>query len=251
MESTIETKQEQYSKWVDDVVAYLESVAPNIGEGGRACSVMQSRAVLDKDIDVLFLGCNANEDWGYCGVDRERFWTGNKYFYNSEKWKNNDAMLHEPWRVWYRLYYSLKWLGDTTPMDDGNYVFMNAIYFGTKKLNQMNQLPLFKEVRTKCLEYTEKVIQGIFKPKLIICFSVPDCFDVLCSYYGFQDVNTITPNHPNPEYECKKIVKSGFWKGIQIIGIPHPSQRISNDDLGSVANFVLEKYHEVHDNQSE
>ena len=103
MESTIETKQEQYSKWVDDVVAYLKSVAPNIGEGGRACSVMQSRAVLDKDIDVLFLGCNANEDWGYCGVDRERFWTGNKYFYNSEKWKNNDAMLHEPWRVWYRL----------------------------------------------------------------------------------------------------------------------------------------------------
>nr|CDL66859.1 unnamed protein product [uncultured bacterium] len=69
--------------------------------------------------------------------------------------------------------------------------------------------------------------------------------------HSCADISIHSERNPNPEYECKKIVKSGFWKGIQIIGIPHPSQRISNDDLGSVANFVLEKYHEVHDNQSE
>ena len=243
MESTItQNKKEQYSKWVDEVVTFLESVAPNIGEGGRSCSVMQSRPILNKDVDCLFLGCNANEDWGYCGVDRERFWIGNKAFYNDGKWQNNDAMLHDPWKVWYKLYTKFQWLQNTTLMVDGNYVFMNAIYFGTKTLAQMNKLPLIKEARTKCLEYTDKVIHEIFKPKLIICFSVPDCFDVLCSHYGFKDVETIRPNHPNPEYVCTKIVKTGVWNGIPIIGIPHPSQRISNDDLGSVANFILQKY---------
>lgn len=238
-------KKEKYSKWVDEVVNFLETTAPYIGEGGKACSVMQSRAVLDKDIDVVFLGCNANENWGYCGVDRKRFWDGNKVFYNNGKYQNNDAMFHSPWRIWYKPYFALRWLKDTRPMEDGNYIFMNAIYFGTRSIAQMKKLSQFEGVRDHCLSLTDKVIHNIFCPKLIVCFSIPDCFEVLNKHFNFEAVVETTPNHPNPSYHCTKTVKSATWKGVHVIGIPHPSQAISNDDWGAIGNFILQQYNEI------
>lgn len=237
-------KENKYKKWVDKVVKYLEKTGPEIG---TSCSVMQSRAVLDKDIDVVFLGCNANEPNGFCGVDRDRFLKGNKFFYNYKKFQNNDAMFHSPWKVWYKPYNALacKLLNDTTPMEDGNYVFMNAIYFGTRSLNQMNKLPLVKEVKETCLNYTDEVIHDIFCPKLIVCFSIRDCFDVLNRHFGFEDVIETIPSHPNPDFHCTKKVKSATWKGRRVIGIPHPSQAISNDNWGAIGNFILQQYHEV------
>ena len=243
LKTTID-KENKYKKWVDKVVEYLERTAPVIG---KSCSVMQSRAVLNKDIDVVFLGCNANEDYPYEKVDRDRFWNGNKFFYNNEKYHNNDAMFHSPWKVWYKPYNALacKLLNDTTPMEDGNYIFMNAIYFGTRTLNQMNKLPLIKEVKDTCLKYTDEVIHNIFCPKLIVCFSVRDCFDVLNRHFGFDDVIEVIPSHPIPNIHCPKKVKSATWKGRRVIGIPHPSQAISNDNWGAIGNFILQQYHEV------
>lgn len=243
LKTTID-KENKYKKWVDKVAKYLETTGPEIG---TSCSVMQSRAVLDKDIDVVFLGCNANEPWGYCGVDRKRFWDGNSAFYNNDDYRNNHAMFHDPWKVWYIPYNALQWLKDTSPMDDGNYIFMNAIYFGTSDLKQMNNLPLINEAKKKCLSYTDEVIHKIFCPKLIVCFSIPDCFDVLNKQYDFKNIIEIIPNHPNPDYHCTQAVKvkSAEWKGCRVIGIPHPSKAISYDDWGAIGNFILQQYHEA------
>lgn len=239
-------KKEKYVDWVNRVVEFLENTAPYIGEGGRACSVMQSRPVLEKEVDVVFLGCNADEDYGFCGIDYDRFMKGNKYFYNNEYHQNNDAMLYNPWRIWYKPYYALsKALNDSTPMEDGHYVFMNAIYFGTKTLQQMDQLPKFSDVKNICLDFTREVIIEIFKPKLIVCFSVNNCFDVLNTKYGFSNTETTKPHHPYIDYNCSKSVKSATWNGIRVIGIPHPSGRISNDDWGCIGKYILQNYHDV------
>ena len=55
-------KQELYEKWVDKVCQYIESVGPEIN--CTSCA-MQSKPVLDKSPQVVFLGCNAHEPFPY------------------------------------------------------------------------------------------------------------------------------------------------------------------------------------------
>lgn len=245
--NTLNEKEKYYHEWVKRVTLFLEEVGPNLGNGGRSCSVMQSRPVLEKDVDVVFLGCNPDENWGYCGVENERFFNGNKHFYNTDKYHNNNAMLHHPWKIWYKLYNAfasdcLK--NNTSLMIDGNYVYMNAYYFGTKTLKQLDSLPGIEPLKKKCLEYTKEIIQNVFRPKLIVCFSIPNCFDELDKQCHFQDVHSSTPLYPNPDkYTCKHTVKTGIWDEMRIVGIPHPSQAISNDDWGCIGNFILEQIH--------
>lgn len=242
MMNTLNEKEKYYHEWVNRVTSFLEEVGPNLGNGGRSCSVMQSRPVLEKDVDVVFLGCNPNEDWGYCGVDNERFLNGNAPYEVIIKWK-----------VLYKLQGAFLWLNKTIdrwkeepeePLKDGNFVFMNAYYFGTKDLAQLDSLPGIEPLKKKCLEYTEDVIKNVFKPKLIICFSIPDCFDELNKQCDFQSVQSLTPLYPYPDkYTSKQTVKVGMWNDIRVIGIPHPSQAISNDDWGCIGNFILEQMH--------
>lgn len=236
-------REEKYSDWVNRVTQFLEKTGPNLSNGGRCCSVLQSRPVLDKDVDVVFLGCNPQENFGYCGVDRDRFWNGNKYFYNDDKHTNNDAMYH--WKVWGKLYEALKWLKNTQPMEDGHYVFMNAFYFGTRDLSQLEKISHIQEAKEQCIRFTDEVIHEIFRPKLIVCFSVSGCFDVIDKYVKFVDVSASIPEYPNANYHSKKTVKVGYWKGIRVLGIPHPSQQISNDEMGCVGNFLLQNYTEL------
>ena len=44
-----------YQRWVDEVCAFLKTTAPYLGDGGRHCNVFQSKPVLDKQPDILFL----------------------------------------------------------------------------------------------------------------------------------------------------------------------------------------------------
>ena len=104
-------------------LCFLKSTAPYLGEGGRHCSVFQSKPVLNIQPDILFLGYNANEDYGYAGIERKRFWEGNLSFYEE------GARYKDPWKMWYRPY--------TKPMEDGNFAFMNAVYFGSSKIRQL------------------------------------------------------------------------------------------------------------------
>ena len=65
-------KQELYEKWVDKVCQFIESVGPEIN--CTSCA-MQSKPVLDKSPQVVFLGYNAHEPFPYQGANKERFMT--------------------------------------------------------------------------------------------------------------------------------------------------------------------------------
>ena len=78
------------------------------------------------------------------------------------------------WRIWSKPYHALAFADYTKPMEDGNFVFMNAVYFGSKTIKQLEQLPNAKPAIARCLEFTKEVIHDIFKPKAIVCFSVAD-----------------------------------------------------------------------------
>ena len=53
-----ETKEKLYDRWVNEVCDFLKEVGPKLD---RCCSAMQSRPVLDKSPEVVFLGYNAHE----------------------------------------------------------------------------------------------------------------------------------------------------------------------------------------------
>lgn len=227
-------KQLRYQQWVENVCDFLEATAPNLGEGGRCCSVFQSKPVLDKQPNVLFLGYNANEDYGYTAVDRNRFEEGNPSFYEE------GARYRAPWKIWYRLYNAMKFVHYTKPMEEGNFVFMNAVYFGSSKIQQLERIPNIRPAIDKCLEFTKEVITEIFRPKVIVCFSIPDCYDRLNWKFSFDAVISFSPSHiiNNKPYQCKQTIKMGLWEGIPIIGIPHPSGLHNHDDWGVIAHFL-------------
>ena len=222
-------QKQRYAQWVDKVSRFLEETGPTLGNGGRCCSVFQSKPVLEHQPDVLFLGYNAQEDYGYVPLSEERFWEGNPSFYA-------DRMK---WRIWSKPYHALAFADYTKPMEDGNFVFMNAVYFGSKTIKQLEQLPNAKPAIAQCLEFTKEVIHDVFKPKAIVCFSVADGFDALNTSFGFESVISFHPNRILPDgtkLECKWELKLGIWNGIPVIGMPHPSARgISNDDWGTIA----------------
>ena len=223
-----------YQRWVDEVCDFLKTTAPYLGEGGRHCSVFQSKPVLDKQPDVLFLGYNANEDYGYAGIERKRFWEGNPSFYEE------GARYKYPWKVWYRPYNAMKFANYTKPMEDGNFVFMNAVYFGSSKIRQLERIPDIQPAIDKCLEFTREVVTDIFRPKVIVCFSIPDCFDRLNMKFKFDAIVSFPPSHTinGKSYQCKQVIRMELCEGIPIIGIPHPSGLHNHDDWGVIAHVL-------------
>ena len=240
----------QYDEWVNRVCAFLSEIGPTLGEKGTHCATFQSKPVLDKHPDVVFLGFNPDEAWEYYEEDStpKRFYEGNEDFY-----KNRDNK--RIWRVW-KYEDSFKWANYTTPVEDGRFVFFNAIYFGTKRISDFLKIKGAPEAMDKCLEYTREVIQEIFKPKCVVCFSVRDCFDRLSQKFSFAQIKLINtreetaPNILNEAlyrtdnkkwksiHTCSKPVKKGLWDSIPVYGIPHPSSRISVDDMGAVALYL-------------
>ena len=239
----IETKKTEYDKWVSNVCAYLveESKKLNV-----TCGTFQSKPVLDKQPDVVILGYNPHEIGAPLpfNIIKERFYEGNKDF------KNRDT-----WPVWTPLRWSFDWAGYNKPLIDGNFVFFNAIYFGTNTIDDFKNIPGSNEAIKKCLHFTEEVIQKIFKPRCIVCLSVPDCFDNLDREFKFLDVKDIdTIKETDSDlidfamnkkdkgwkcrYSCKNKVKKGFWNGIPIYGIPHTSGSVSYDDWGAIALYL-------------
>ena len=219
-------RTELYNQWVDKVCQYIEEAGPRLNFPG---SVMQSKPVLDKQPGVVFLGFNSHEEWGYCGLKRERFFDGNPFFYEN---RENSA-----WKVWKKPYEAFKWAGYLTPMTDGNYVFMNAVYFGSDTIKSLQAKPESGEVIAKCLDFTAEVIQSIFRPRCVVCFSVTDCFLPLAQRFKFTEVETLNPPIINGEPARQRVMK-GFWGTIPTYGIPHPSGRVNNDDWGAIAMYL-------------
>lgn len=240
-------RKEKYDDWVNRVIAFLTETGPKLGEKGTHCATFQSMPVLCKQPDVVYLGYNPNEPWEFYKEDvlPERFYRGNPYFYSERK----------KFKVW-RLADAFEWAGYNKPVEDGNFVFFNAVYFGTKNIQSFKRIPGSTEAIEKCISFTEEVIQDIFKPKCIVCFSVNDCFNLLNNRLGFKDVKFIdTAESTDADliefaktredrawkvtYSCQQPVTKGFWNGIPVYGIPHPSSRkLTGDDLGAIALYL-------------
>lgn len=233
------TRKELYDNWVERVCSFLEETGPKLGPGGRCCGTFQSAPVLDKSPEVVFLGYNPHENYGYVPVDRTRFYEGNPDFYTSRN----------KWKIWSKLYGALNYVKYLTPVTDGNYVFFNAVYFGSKDIAAFRSIPGAADAIDRCLDFTDEVIHEIFKPKCVVCFSVPDCFDRLDSKFHFAGVEKIIPEFDGEKthYVSTKAVKRGLWcsqpkqDAIPVLGIPHPSQAISNDDWGAIATWLKEE----------
>lgn len=217
-------KQELYDKWVDKVCQYIESVGPKIN--CTSCA-MQSKPVLDKSPQVVFLGYNAHEPFGYQGANKERFYTGNPFFYTERN----------KWKVWKKLYDAMAWAKCVKPMEDGNFVFMNAVYFGSQDIQELKAKEGSAAIINQCLDYSAEVIQEVYHPNVVVCFSIPDCFSPFVERLHITDVETITPTIIDGSPAWHQVMKA-MWNDIKVLGIPHPSGRVSNDDWGAIAMFL-------------
>ena len=219
-------KLELYNEWVDRVCRFIEEAGPEIN---CVSCAFQSKPVLDKEPEVVFLGYNAHEPYGYMGPNRERFYEGNPSFYAD---RDNPA-----WKVWNKPYAAFKYAEYLEPMTDGNFVFMNAVYFGSDTIKSLQAKPESGDIIAKCLNFTAEVIQSIFRPRCVVCFSVTDCFQPLAQRFKFTEVETLNPPIINGEPARQRVMK-GFWGTIPTYGIPHPSGRVNNDDWGAIAMYL-------------
>ena len=240
-----ETIKQKYDEWVTRVCSFLEEEGPKLN---LPCVSFQSKPILDKHPDVIFLGYNPHEPGSFTQNEsiRNRFYDGNIAFYKEER--NN-------WPIWKPLYESFKWAEYSNPIEDGHFVFFNAIYFGTKNIYEFKKLPGSKDAIRKCLQFTGEVIQNIFRPKCVVCLSVPDCFDNLNRNFKFIEVKRINTLQETDEeiidfamnketqrwetrYTCKRKIMKGIWNGIPVYGVPHPSGRLSYNDRGAIALYL-------------
>ena len=250
----------KYDDWVSRVCSFLSEVGPKLGEKGTHCASFQSKPILDKQPDIVLLGYNPNEDWEYFKEDSspKRFYEGNQSFCNPSERKKKE------WIIWNRLYGSFEWANYTKPLEDGNFVYFNAVYFGPKNMKKMKALPNAQKAIDMCMKFSGEVIQNIFKPKCIICLSVNECFDRLNEIYKFDNVVSIsTLKETSPdlidyalnrtdgrnwgyEYNCKMEVKKALWNGIPVYGIPHTSIRKFNwDDFGAIALYLRSEMQKI------
>ena len=223
--TAMETKKELYDRWVKEVCAFLEEVGPKLN---RCCSAMQSRPVLDKSPEVVFLGYNAHEPYEF-SLDKQRFVNGNQAFYKDDE-KNRLT-----WKIWAKPYRAMERIAFTRPMEEGNYVFMNAVYFGSSSIKQLQMIPGSRDAIIRCMQFTEEAITKIFHPKAVVCFSIGSVFEPLARQCGFHDVERIVVHNKNG-------VKRGKWGDITVIGIPHPAARgLTNDDWDAFALFIKQE----------
>lgn len=229
-----ETKKELYDRWVKEVCAFLKEVGPKLN---RCCSAMQSRPVLDKSPEVVFLGHHPHEDFGWIPekeADRKRFDEGNPQFYA------DNGKERMKWPIWAKLYDVMKFDNYTRPMEDGNFVFMNAVYFGAAKIKQLLEIPGSHEAMAQCIRFTGQAISDIFQPKVVVCLSVNHIFEKLNREFHFQNIETLQLK--NGEHVLKKVVKRGQWGNSTVIGVPNPtSWGMSWLDLGAIALFIKQE----------
>lgn len=222
------TKQEMYEEWVDRVCRYVEEVGPGLGL--TSCA-MQSKPVLDRKPEVVFLGYNAREPYGYTGPDRKRFFEGNPYFYSDRE--------HPGWRIWHKIRdaFECEWVNWPEPVTDGNFVFMNAVYFGSQTIAKFQSKEGSREVAGRCFDFTAEVVRRIFRPRSVVCFSINECFLPLARRFGFKDVESVMPVNIDGKVARQRVLK-GSWGGIPAYGIPHPSARVNNNDWGGIAMWL-------------
>lgn len=163
------------------------------------------------------------------------FFEGNPYFYKDGE--------RRKWRIWTKLYDAMREVGYTEPMEDGNFVFMNAVYFGSRSIAQLERIPGAVDAAGRCLDFTREVIQDIFKPRCVICLSIPNCYNYLDRRFHFSGRMTLVPERMRQGVHIvsRHAVTKADWEGIPVYGIPHPSGCVDNDSWGAIAQYLKDE----------
>lgn len=240
-------KEQIYTEWVERVYDYLVKTGLAID---KCSSVMQSKPVLNKQPDVLFLEFCPTEDCNYVRVDKKRFFFGSPFFQTDRN----------EWRVWSKLYSAFENANYLAPLTDEHYMYMNAVYFGSddiarlkEEIKSKNNDLTYNDIVNQCLAFTKELIHQIIQPKCIVCFSVKDCYEPLKNHFNFireerlvcQGDKIVSQGEKDfSQGEKKKNEKhyifKAEWDTIPVFGITHPSAAISNADWEKIT-LILKK----------
>lgn len=216
-------------KWAEKAVNYCHGVATDPDSSKRIDKTFyafQSKPV--ENPEILILGINPGEK-----KDEDCTYTSQK-----KNWKNIENGMtvatfvkgnphwdeHEKWSLWRNLmkvFYTTEMQNIIT---SNKFVYMNALYFNSNNIAGFYKLsPNSKDVFQNCITLTKELIVDIIKPKVIVCLSIPQCFDRL----------------KNKDVESELLLKTkirllarGEFCGIPTYGIPHTSgcRNMSNND---------------------
>lgn len=209
--------KQQFDLWVDKVLAYATEVSPQIK---RNLGTMQSKPFFDRQSEILFLGINPAEDGTYTPENvnhaRQRFYEGN----SPEVW--GKLRRHERWN-WvfnpdnpYNSFTKAGW-GEAVKPD--NYLFFNVIFFGSP--HGGTDIKGCQDVIHRCVELSAEAITNIFRPRCVICFSVPQVFDRLNGVIHFNNVQRLQGITLADGTPVKHRVVRGEKDGIRFYGLPH------------------------------
>lgn len=216
--------REKYDAWVEKVCAWIDEVGPEIN---RPSSAMQSPPALDGNCEILFLGHDAHEpgNFNVNGANKRRFYEGNGTFASADKtW----------WPYWVKPCRSFKRIGEEDSLAPGKFMLMNLFYFGGE-----NIVGSTKEVGIKamlqCISFTDELVHEIVKPKVIVCFSKQNVYRWLCN----SKLESYIADSKTVKLADKYSILQGTWGGIPVIGMNHPSARVSNDYFDTVFKYVV------------
>lgn len=214
-------KLQLYNDWVDRVMTWCQDVGPRIN---RHVAAMQSRPFFDKKAEICFLGINPAEDGSFNAEDldyyRQRFFDGNSI--TPETWGDAGRGGHRKWNWIFnpeQAENSFAKCGRGEAVKEGNYLFFNAIFFGSPHGGTDIR---YQDIINKSVQFTAEAIVDVFIPKCVICFSIPKVWDRLNAELHFAKTSRMDILHPDGTPVSQRIMR-GESKGIVFYGIPHPS----------------------------
>lgn len=230
----MDTKQ-KFDLWVDKVMAYAAEAGPRIG---RHVAAMQSEPFFDRQSDILFLGINPAEEGSYSSGGaadaRGRFYVGNCF--PPEVWHNRWDWVFNPESP-DNAFAKAGWGEAVRP---GRYLFFNVVFFGSP--HGGTDIAAYNDIIHHCVGFSAEAITDIFRPRCVICFSVPKVFDRLNSVMHFDKVQRIERIMRTDGTPMVHRVMCGEKDGIRFYGIPHFTGywRVTKADFDAIVVAIHE-----------
>lgn len=178
------------------------------------------------DADTYLSACNTRE------IERMTY---KEIMKENPFWHKRDSKKRdENWAIWTRLKHSF--INDEMFQLLENSVYMNLLYFNSGNFNDFLSKSGSKKAFDVCCKLTNEAISDVFKPKMIICLGVSDCFNGIKGCTSFEEF----PRNKNN----KKILVKKYFNDIPVYGIPHPSSArgITNEDRALIGKLIYEDF---------
>ena len=195
-----ETKnlRDQIRDWAEKTFAFYIEEDKKQNKGFYTQSPLNN---ITSNPEIIVMGINPGSDGAF-----------NKDFSVEEFLKGNiEWDKHRNWKYTQRIeYFLMKWLEDRAEeifSDDNQIIYINASCFQTSKASALGY-----DLLQKSLPHTIKLIE-LLKPKLLLCFSAKKFF---CIEKSIERIN-LTDD-----------IILGTIGNIPIIGVPHPSARLTS-----------------------